>query len=434
MYYHDFLWRPCRGRYAIILALGLIFSSPMAVFAEADAQTLTLPQAASQALAQNPALQVFTPRLVGLEGKRLTADQNPALELGFEAENVLGSGELNGLDGAEYTLSLSSVIELGGKREARTRVVTGAYGKVEAERRAEALSLLGQITRQFISSLALQERVHLAGEAVELAKSTHDIVRRRAERGAAPKAEVLRARAQLRQSRLEQDRLKAAYDSRRQSLATLLGEETADFETLDGDLFAFTSSENFPALFRRAQKNPAILIYASEERLREAELELALSQSQSDIRWKVGVRHLEATGDSALVVGVSVPLFSGRRNRGEVQTAMAARNEIGYRRESALLNLRSRLYEAYRLHQQGVAAVDAMESQILPDLREALALTRNAYEQGRYSYIEWQTAQRELLSAQRDRVDAATTALLNQSLIEQLTAESLTAVQGASVR
>ena len=430
MYEHDFSWRLPGWCHLIALTLGLAFIEP--VLAAEGRQALTLEIAVSRALEQNPKLRVYAPRLRGLEGQRLTADQSPAYTLGFEAENILGSGALSGTDAAEYTVSLSSVIELGGKREARTRVVSGAYGKMEAERRAQTLSLLGQVTRQFISTLALQERVRLAGEAVELAESTYDLVSRRAGQGAAPQAEVLRARAQLRQSRLEQNRLTAAYDSRRQSLATLLGEETADFKMLEGDLFAFTGSENFPDLFQRARENPAILIYASEERLREAQLELARSQSQSDIRWQVGARHLEAIGDSALVAGVSIPLFSGRRNRGEVQAATAARDEVGYRRESALLDLRSRLYEAYRLHQQGVAAADAMENQILPDLREALALTRDAYEQGRYSYIEWQAAQRELLSAQRDRADAATTALLNQSVIEQLTAQPLAASDPAS--
>lgn len=432
MHHHDFLWRPRRGRRAILLALGLIFFSPTAVLAEAPAQPLALPEAVSQALELNPGLQVFTPRLRVLEGKRLTADQNPAFELGFEAENVLGSGPFDGLDGAEYTLSLSSVIELGGKREARTQAISGRYALVEAERRAEALSLLGNVTRSFISALALQEKLKLAEDTVALAESTHNIVRQRAERGATPQAEVLRARAELTQSRLEQDRLQAAFDGSLMALATLLGRETADFERLRGDLFAFSPPDSFASLFERARDNPDIQVFASEERLREAELALARSQSRSDVRWQIGTRYMEETGDSALVAGVSMPLFSGRRNRGEVQAAQAARDEVGFRRESALLALRARLYEAYRLHQQAVATAEAMQARELPDRREALNLTRTAYEQGRYSYVEWVTAQRELLAARRNRVDAATTALLNQALIEQLTGQSLAATESSS--
>lgn len=63
---------------------------------------------------------------------------------------------------------------------------------------------------------------------------------------------------------------------------------------------------------------------------------------------------------------------------------------------------------------------------MLPDLTRALDLTRKSYARGRYSYVEWTAAQRELLSAREALVEAATTALLNQALIEQLTAQSVT--------
>ncbi|MEB3733755.1 TolC family protein [Halopseudomonas pachastrellae] len=71
---------------------------------------------------------------------------------------------------------------------------------------------------------------------------------------------------------------------------------------------------------------------------------------------------------------------------------------------------------------------------VVPDLTEALELTRDAYERGRYTYVEWISAQQELLSARQALVDAAATALLNQALLEQLTAQPLAAVQGASER
>ncbi|MEC8897292.1 MAG: TolC family protein, partial [Pseudomonadota bacterium] len=132
--------------------------------------------------------------------------------------------------------------------------------------------------------------------------------------------------------------------------------------------------------------------------------------------------------------GLSVPLFSGRRNRGEVQAALAARDEVRFRREDTLLRLHSRLFDAYHLRQQSIETVEQIRSQMLPDLTEALTQTREAYENGRYSYVEWTAAQRELLSAREALVDAATTALLNQALIEQLTAQPLATVPGAPTR
>ena len=99
-----------------------------------------------------------------------------------------------------------------------------------------------------------------------------------------------------------------------------------------------------------------------------------------------------------------------------------------------MLRLHARLFAAYRLRQHSIEAVEQIRSRLLPDLTEALTQTQEAYERGRYSYVEWTAAQRELLAARQALIDAATTALLNQALIEQLTAQPLATVQGAPAR
>lgn len=421
-------------RWAISVICLLALTLHLIPEARAGGAVLTLPDALSLTLAQNPRLQVFDLRLSGLDGRRLTAEQNPALELGLEVENALGSGDLQGLNGAEYTLALSSVLELGGKRQARAGAIDTRYGLLEAERRAETLDLLGRVTQSFITALVLQEKLALAAESVAVAERTQEIVTARAERGAAPRADILRASAALVQSRIEQDRLEAELASRTMALATLWGETTPTFRSLHGDLFQLGAANSFEALFQRLSDSPAMQAYASEERLREAELQLARSQSEANVRWQLGLRRFEASNDTALTASLSVPLFSGPRNRGELQAARAAASEVQYRRENALLRLKARLFQAWQTRQQAVAAVKAMREEVVPDLTQALDLTRQAYQGGRYSYVEWVTAQHELLSARQALVDAAATALLNQALIEQLTAQPLAAVQGANER
>jgi cobalt-zinc-cadmium efflux system outer membrane protein len=274
----------------------------------------------------------------------------------------------------------------------------------------------------------------LAAQAVELSELTLNTVTRRARQGAAPDAEVLRAKAALTQSRIAHSALNTEYQKRKMALASLWGQPQVDFQQLQGDLFRFEPSEPFEVLYQRASESPLIQVYASEQRMRDAEIQLARSQSESDIRWQIGARRFEETGDTALVAGISVPLFAGRRNRGEIQAAMAARNEVEYSQQSALLQLHTLLFEAYHTHQQNIAAVDQLRATVLPDLTKALELTQEAYERGRYSYVEWTAAQRELLSAREALVEAAATALLNQALIEQLTAQSMTPRQAAPTR
>ena len=148
----------------LLCLLALMFNVTVA---RAEERPLTLVDALSRTMEQNPSLRVFDLRLQGLAGSRLTADQAPAYEVGLEVGNVLGSGDLQGVDGAEYTLSLSSVIELGGKRRARTDAVSSRHDRVEAERQAEALDLLGQVTQRYVATLVLQEKLELAAQAVD---------------------------------------------------------------------------------------------------------------------------------------------------------------------------------------------------------------------------------------------------------------------------
>ena len=415
-----------RARHSLSFIFALAFSlASIGTYAQ-QGEPLALSDALSRTTQNNPGLQVFDLRLEALDGRRITAGQRPALQTGVEVEEFLGTGESRGLSGAEFTLSLSSVLEMGEKRQARIGVVASRYGMVEAQRRAETLDVLGLVTQRFIATLALQHKLQLATETVDLAESTYEIVTRRVSQGAAPESEALRARASVTRSRIEQSRIQAALDSRKMALASLWGDTSVEFSELRGDLFRFDSIDSFDELYQRVSESPALRVYASEQRIREAEIQLARSQSESDLQWQVGIRRSEGTDDTALVAGVSVPLFTRQRNRGEVQAALAARDEVRFHREDTLLRLRSRLFEAYRHRQQSVAAVEEIQGGMLPDLTEAMNQTREAYERGRYSYMEWTAAQRELLSARQALIDAATTALLNQALIEQLTGQALT--------
>ena len=159
--------------------------------------------------------------------------------------------------------------------------------------------------------------------------------------------------------------------------------------------------------------------------MKKAQVSLAKTQSKADLGWQLGVRRFEDSGDTAFTAGVSIPLFSGKRNRGALKSAMASENEVIYERQTALLKLHVQLFEAYSQRQQHVAAVKVFRTTILPDLNSALASTQRAYETGRYSYQDWIAAQKELLDAKRSLIESAAAASLNQAVIEQLISEPL---------
>jgi len=412
-----------KQRWTVYIAALVACIATSSVQAQSSGQ-LSLGEAISHAIARNPDLPIFDLRIQALGGRRLTANQLPAYELSMETEGVIGTGDQRA-DTAEYTLSLSSVLEMGGKRQARLGVVEAEYSLVEAERRADALDLLGRVAQAFIATLAIQEKIVIAEDAIDIAETAYQTVARRARTGAVADAEVLRAKAALAEARIELANLTANFTVQKVNLAANWGEISPQYSRLQGDLFRFEPPGRFEDLFERVASNPNIEVFANEQRVREAEVQLTKSQADSDVRWAIGARRLEATNDYSVVASASIPLFSGRRNRGELQSAMAAREEVLYRRENALTRLRTRLFEAYQTREQYLDAYRVINDQIIPDLAKALRLTHEGYERGRYSYLEWNAAQADLLAARQSLVETASAILLNQVLIEQLTGQPL---------
>ncbi|MBQ0720807.1 MAG: TolC family protein [Gammaproteobacteria bacterium] len=419
-------------RLAIIacsLALLPISFMPYQAVAASSLPKLELQDAIKRTLEHNPQLLTYGARFRGVQARAITAKQSPPLALGLSVENFAGSGEHKKFDAAELTLSLSSVLELGGKRSLRSSLVSAEAEKLAVARDLETLNLLGELTQAFISTRALQERLHLADEAIGLAESTYKIVKRRADAGASPEAEVWRAKAALTQTKLARDALLGHIENQKFTLSAFWGARNVDFQSLSGDLYAFTQADSFESLYQRASAKPLIQIYASEQRIRELDLQAARAAGKSDIQWQLGLRRLEDGDDNALVAGFSLPLFASSRNEGRVGSALAAMDEVQYQQQSALLALHTRLRSAYRQREISIQALEKIRTDLLPALERALVETRKAYEHGRYTYVDWSAAQRELQAGKQLLIDSAVTALLNQTLIEQLSGEALAQIQ-----
>ena len=398
---------------------------PVSAMAESE-RALTLKTAVERTLQQNPQLHQFSFTRNKVLGERDTQNLSPAYELGMDVENFSGTGTTSGLDSAEITVALSSVIEMGGKRQSRVAVVDARLEQLEIEKQVKTLDLLGEMTNVFIQLLTTQEEIALSNEAVALSTALYNTVKDRAARGAASDAEVIRAKAMLSQARLRHQSMEKKFNRQKVSLARYWGDTTMLPAKVQGDLFAFDKPQAFDTLFEKMKNNPAITVFASEMRLKDAQVKLADTQNQTDLGWQFGVRQFQETDDTALVIGVSVPLFSGSRNKGAARAVLAERNAVAYKRADKLLVLHDRLYSAYSQHEQAMITFHQLDGQIIPDLNKAMEITRQAYDRGRLGYQDWIAAQQELLSARQQLIETASSILLSQVVIEQLTAEPLT--------
>jgi cobalt-zinc-cadmium efflux system outer membrane protein len=387
--------------------------------------TINLSMAVQKALAKNPELQVFSYREDALIAQRKVAGMRPGLELGAGAENFSGEDDLEGFDGAEVTVSLSSVLELGSKRKIRKEIISEAQTVLEAEKQIASLALVGEVTRRFVAILASQEFVKLAEETLGLSKQTLLAVQKRANAAAVSEAELKRAQAAVVRSELNLSEEIRRFEFSKMALSSLWAEVSVQFSTVEGDLFSFGEDISFEELYGKVSSNPAVAVLAAQTRLKETELRLAKADSKTDINWSLGVKEFQENNTSAFTAGLSIPLFNTRRNKGFIASANAELAESQINNEVVLLKLHTQLFDAYHNRQQAILTTTQLQERIIPALENALTSTKQAYERGRYSYTEYVTANQELLEARRSLIESSVLALNYGTEIEQITSESL---------
>ncbi|MGH8175048.1 MAG: TolC family protein, partial [Steroidobacter sp.] len=271
-----------------------------------------------------------------------------------------------------------------------------------------------------------QERARFAEQSVQLAQRTLEAISARVEAARSPEAERSRARIALTRAQVEQAQARSELATARYALVALWGDEQPTFASGQANLFSFPPLRDFESLLAGLESNPDFVRFASEARLRDAEVRLAQAQARPDITFSLGVRRFEETSDTALVGGFSIGLPVFNRNRGAIREAQVRRAQSEVEREAAFARARAALFGLFQ--EVGAARLrsDTLRSEAIPQAQTALEQTQYGYDRGRFSYLELVTAQQELLALQEAAIDAAADHHRLRAEIERLTSEPLT--------
>ena len=419
--------RPTRAKCAYVaLCLALFVTNLSAAEDKEPRGAITLAQALDAALAINPELAASRYELNAAQARIVQAGKRLNPELSLELENFAGSGANQSTDSLETTLSFGQVVELGGKRRLRQSIAEADSEGAVLEIRARQLDLLAEVTRKYIDVVAAQERARYAEENVGLAQKTLDAIAARVRAARSPVAEESRARIAVTRAQIERQQAKLELETARSALALSWGKPEPKFSSASADLFAFVPIAPFEQLADKVERTPDILRFASESRMRDAELSLARAQTRPNVAFSLGVRNFRETGDNALVAGFSVPLAVHDRNQGNIAEARARRAQLDVQREASKTRTLGALYALYREAAAAKERALALRDEALPLARDALTQTQYGYERGRFSYLELLTTQQDLLELSEAAVDAAADHHRLIAEVERLTSEPLT--------
>lgn len=410
------LFRMRHVAYALLIQAALL--SPQ--WTHAAGAELTLAEALARVLRASPDLKPFAFQMRAREAERLQAGLLPNPELDVTMENFAGSGPLRGSRAQETTLSLSQLVELGGKRGRRQDLAEAALGRTAADFEIARLDALVETTRRYIDVAQAQAEADLLRESSELARQTAAAVERRIQAGAASTAERNRAAIATLRAKLDEQRAAGQLDAQRLALAAMWGADSTDFARVSGLIEVLPPLQAFPRIVERLQDGAEARRFVEERRLRDAELRLAESRAIPDVTFGLGVRRLNGGPDNALVASLSLPLPLFNRNQGEVDAARARQLETDAERDAALVRARTVLY---RLHQSAAQArrlSAALRGEALTQARQALALTQRGFANGRYSLVELADVQRQVVELRSQAIVASADAHRLDTEIERL--------------
>jgi cobalt-zinc-cadmium efflux system outer membrane protein len=382
---------------------------------------LRLEDALAAALLRNPELAADAYEVRAREAGLLQAGAHPNPSVSLEVEDFAGSGEFSGVDSAQTTLLLGQLIELGGKRAARVDLATADRDLALWDFEVRRIDVLVQTADAFVDVLAAQERHRLAADALEIARSMQRVATRRLRAGMASPAEEIRAGVLVDVAEVEREHTEHGLLTARQALAASWGGERPRFERAEGDLEQLPAVPASDALAQWLETSPGVARWQTELARRDAAHARAASERVPDVTLHAGPRHLAGPEDTALVVGVAIPLPLWNRHQGAVQESEFRLAKLASEARAARLRTSTELEAARVALQASSEEARLLRTRVLPGTERAVEALRRGYEQGRFAQVEVLEAEKARLDAREQYLDALTEAHHSAQRIERLT-------------
>lgn len=389
-----------------ILHLIFFIALPLTASAAGKGGSITLAEALARTLRGNPELAAYNWEVRMAEARILQAGLRPNPELSIDIENPTGSGDYRNGDLMEDTLTLSQLIELGGKRPARIDEAKAGRAVVEWEYQIKRVEALKGTTLAFIDVLAAQRRLELASEIVKVAQEAVNLTEQRVGVGKVSTVELIRANVAVSSARIEVEQAQRDIAAARGNLAAQWGAKEADFTAVSGDLDQHKEAPSLSSLRERLLGNPDLARWTAEREKREAVLAKEQTLARPDVTLKAGPRMEGRAEDATFVVGFSLPLPLHNRNQGNIAEARANLARLDEEKRGAEARAFAALNAAWQKLSGALQEITILEESVIPGAQDAEKQLTEGYSAGRFTQFEVLDARRTLYAARGQQVRA----------------------------
>jgi cobalt-zinc-cadmium efflux system outer membrane protein len=394
------------------------------VSVEEPAGDITLMQALTAALLQNPELAAFSQEIRAREAAVLQAGLFPNPIFGANAANF-GNASIRGFDGDVVTLELSQLIELGGKRAARIEAAERSQDLAGWDYETLRIAVATLVAQAFAEVLGAQARLDLARQTAELAEQVAAAVGNQVKAGEVSPVEETRAKVALATVRTDLTRAERELEAARRRLAALWGSVEPRFAKARGELESVLPIPTLEQLQKRIHQNPELARWSTELAQRQALIDLEKTKAIPNVTTTLGVSKYLMTGDYALVAGVSLPLPVFNRNQGGILEAERRRGKAEDERRAAEVRVGTALNTAYQALAAAYAEAEAYKTSVLPGATSAFEAVRKGYRYGQFALLDVLDTQRTLFAARAQYLRALTAYHQGVAEVERLIGERL---------
>lgn len=371
-------------------------------------QTLTLSLAqAEERLAHNREILAGQRALEAARADVVIASQAPNPTLSYSATGInpwtgIGAGPFKDKQ-VDQTLSMSQLVERGGKRALRLAVAEKRVEAVAADlantRREQRLML----HQAWYDLLAAEEKLRLLTETAALYEKSEEAARRRLSTGDIAQTDASRLRVEALRAKNDRQAAEAEHKRAQANLAYLIGEEAhaADLAT-DGRWPSVEVAGSLPDPRNRADVRAAELRVEMAARARE----LARRLTTRDFTVGAQVERYPPTPGAMWGISLSIPLFLRYGYEGEIARAETEYTIALEARERVLAQAQGEIIRARADLDAAIERRRRVEAETLPEARRVAEAAEFAYRKGAIGLTDLLDARRTLRAVELEYVAA----------------------------
>jgi cobalt-zinc-cadmium efflux system outer membrane protein len=404
---------------AIIMPIISVIITPNAVNAsdltsktiQKNINILELDKAIQDAILFSPQLKSTESAINALRGTVQQSGYQHNPEIGFNINNIAGSGSYQGGNTSEYDMLISQTIERGGKHEAKIDASKASLNAKKIDIFTNKMDIKYTVEMLYLDILSAYEYLRFTHSQEATAQKTLNFIAKRV--AMAADHETQRSKAHFLHKQAVSNRILAEQKltQAKQKLALICGYKTIDFD-IDYQEFLdikapkiITKNMTKENIENNIQNIPDIKKYHLLKKEKQALLALEKANAIPDPKVTAGIRHFATSSDQALIMGVSIPLTIYDTNQGNIKRAYEEISQAEHDKTQAELMTKQIIIESLQELNNSYTQLNDIKNSLIPQAQRSFSLAKTAYQNDILSYIEVLDAQNTLFDLKQQYID-----------------------------